>query len=198
MMPAAAFAHAIFAPTFLTGARMPYTLWSRGRMLGESDLGFVQVWENVKFGWFHPSPVGEKFIRVLTGTGPALMTLHKMMRDPVRVVARGVEAEPDADSPRDIRQTLEYADLASMVDELESLQLELRDPDGKVVAVQHMGVDDTHWKLSLVPKKIRRKLDRMYRPEPWEPESAPLPRYQLQIHLRDVPGRRLQVPGLDD
>jgi hypothetical protein len=178
---------------------MPYTLWSRGRLLGESDLGFVQVYENVRMGWFHPSPIGEKLMPVITGTGPALRAIHKLMRDPVRTLARGIEKEDgDAEFPRDIRLTTEYADLVSVVDELESMELELRDPDGKVVAVDHMGVDDTEWKISLIPKKMRKRLDRMSRQEPWEPESPPLPRYQLQVHLADVPRRRLHVEGLDD
>jgi hypothetical protein len=177
---------------------MPYTLWSRGRLLGESDLGFVQVFENVKFGWFHPSPAGEKLMPVLTGTGPALMKLNKMMRNPMRAMMRGKNDEPDADYPRDIRATTAYADLVSIVDELEGLHLELRDPAGKVVEVDHMGIDDTEWKMSLVPKKLRRRIDRDYGPEPWQEDSPPLPRYQLQVHLRGIPRRRLHVPGLDD
>ena len=174
---------------------MPYTLWSRGRLLGESDLGFVQVWENVRFGWFHPSPAGEKLMPVLTGTGPALMKLNKMMRNPMRAMMRGKDDEPDAEFPRDIRATTAYADLVSIVDELEGLELELRDPDGKVVEVEHMGIDDTEWKVSLVPKQLRRKAG--LNPEPWE-QSDPRQRYQLQVHLRGVPRRRLHVPGLDD
>lgn len=149
-------------------------------------------------GWFHPSPIGEKFMRVLTGTGPALMALNKMMRDPVAELARGMETEPDAEFPRDVRLTTEYADLVSIVDELEALQLELRDPDGGWVDVESMGIDDTKWKISLIPKRVRRKIDRMYAPEPWEAESPPLPRYQIQVRLRGVPRRRLHVPGLDD
>lgn len=177
---------------------MPYTLWSRGRLLGESELGWIQVFENLKTGWFHPSPAGKKFLRVLTGTGPALMALGKMMRDPVRALARNVDTEPDADYPRDVRQTTEYADLVSIVDELEALQLELRDPEGRPVDVESMGVDDTHWKISLVPKKIRRKIDGRHPGEPWQADSPPLPRYTIQVRLRGVPRRRLQVSGLDD
>ncbi|MEO5568679.1 MAG: hypothetical protein ABIR92_09310 [Gemmatimonadaceae bacterium] len=177
---------------------MSYTLWSRGRLLGHTDLGWVQVFENLRTGWFHPSPAGEKFMGVLTGTGPALMALSKMMRDPVRELARGVETEPDADYPRDVRRTTEYADLVSIVDELEVLQLELRDPEGKPVNVESMGVDDTHWKISLVSRKERRKIARMYPSDPGEADSPPLPRYTIQVRLRDVPRRRLQVSRLDD
>lgn len=177
---------------------MPYTLWSRARLLGESDLGFVQVWENVKFGWFHPSRVGETFMPVLTGTGPALMKLSRMMRNPVREAIRPPDDATECEFPRDIRRTSAYADLVSISDQLEALELELRDPDGRPVPVDDLAIDDTHWKMSLVPRKIRRKIDRMYGPEPWEPETPPLPRYQMQVRLRGVPHRRLHVPGLDD
>ncbi|HET9424088.1 MAG TPA: hypothetical protein VFO55_01855 [Gemmatimonadaceae bacterium] len=167
-------------------------------MLGESDLGFVQVFENLRAGWFHPSPAGEKFMRVLTGTGPALMTLSKMMRDPVAELARGLDSDPDAEFPRDIRLTTQYADLVSIVDELEAMQLELRDADGTVVETETIGIDDTEWKVTLIPRRLRRKIDRTDGPEPWQPGSPPVPRYQIQVRLRGVPRRRLHVPGLGD
>lgn len=178
---------------------MPYTLWSRGRLLGESDLGFVQIWENVKFGWFHPSPAGERFMPVLTGTGPALMKLHKMMRNPMREMMRGAD-EAKGEFPRDIRQTTAYADLVSMIDEREAMELELRGPDGKVIPTDDIGIDDTEWKISLIPKKLRKQLQRDATPEPWAEGSAPFPRYQIQVHLRGVPRRCLHAgfPDLPD
>jgi len=177
---------------------MPYTLWSRGRLLGETDLGFVQIWENVRFGWFHPSPGGERFMPVISGVGPALMRLNKMMRNPLREMMRGTDKEPDAEWPRDIRKTSAYADLASIIDEREALQLELRDADGKVVPTDDIHIDDTEWKASLIPKKVREELDRELGPAPWESEGEAFPRYQIQVRLRGVPRRRLHVPGLDD
>ena len=164
-------------------------------MLGETDLGFVQVYANVKFGWFHPSPAGEKAMPVLTGAGPALHKLYRMTRNPVRALMRGVEGKTDGRFPRDIRRTTAYADLVSISDQLASMAIELRDPDGQVVDTEDIHIDDTEWKLSLIPKSCRGEPEES---DASEPDLEPLPRYQIQVHLRGVPRRRLHVPGLDD
>lgn len=164
-------------------------------MLGETDLGFVQVFANVKFGWFHPSPAGERMMPVLTGVGPALHKLYRMERNPVRALMRGAEPNPDGGFPRDIRRTTAYADLVSIGDQIESMALELRGADGKVVETDDIHIDDMEWKLSLVPKRLRGDLDE---PDASGPDADPLPRYQIQVRLRGIPRKRLPVPGLDD
>jgi hypothetical protein len=164
-------------------------------MLGETDLGFVQIFANVKFGWFHPSAAGEKVMPVLTGVGPALHRLYRMERNPVRALMRGLDHHPDGEFPRDIRRTTAYADLVSIGAQIESMALELRGPDGKLVETDDIHIDDTEWKRSLVPKKHRVDLPEA---DPLEMDSAPLPRYQIQVRLRGIPRRRLHAPGLDD
>ena len=164
-------------------------------MLGETDLGFVQVLANVKFGWFHPSPAGEKMMPVLTGVGPALHKLYRMERNPVRALMRGVDHHPDGEFPRDIRRTTAYADLVSIGDQIESMSLELRDPDGQIVETDDIHIDDTKWKRSLIPKKHRADVPEA---DASAEGSDPLPRYQIQVRLRGIPRRRLHVPGLDD
>jgi hypothetical protein len=166
----------------LTFTHMPYTLWSRGRQLGHTDLGFVQVYSNMRMGWFRPSEEGRKLMSVLTGTGPALHRVGKMMRNPRRVAMRRPEEEGGG-WPRDIRATTAYADLVSSVDELEAMDLQLRDADGVVVQTQHIGVDDAEFKRRLIPKKLRRELQ--LDPEPWEREDED--RYQIQVYF---PGPR--------
>jgi hypothetical protein len=37
---------------------MCYTLWSRGRLLGETDLGFVFRHYGIRVEWFHPTRWG--------------------------------------------------------------------------------------------------------------------------------------------
>lgn len=164
-------------------------------MLGETDLGFVQVFANVKFGWFHPSRAGVQMMPVLTGVGPALHKLYRMERNPVRALMRGVDHDPDGEFPRDIRRTTAYADLVSIGDQIESMALELRGPDGKIVETEDIHIDDTEWKRSLIPKKHRAHFRG---PDAPEAGSDPLPRYQIQVRLRGIPRRRLHVPGLDD
>jgi hypothetical protein len=166
-------------------------------MLGESDLAFVQVWEHVKFGWFNPSPAGETLMGVLAGTGAAFHKVCRLAIDPKRSMMRGIEDEPDAEWPRDVRRTSAYADLASIYSRLEAMELELRDPDGKVVETDDIYIDDTEWKMSLVSKRLRRKIDRRFGPEPWQPDPEPFPRYQIQIRLRGVPRRCIDMPELE-
>ena len=169
---------------------MPFTLWSRGRLLGETDLGFVQIYANVRMGWFRPSDQGEKLMSVLTGTGPALRRVGKLMRNPVRAAMRPAGArEPGAEWPRDVRATSAYADLVSSIDELEAMNLELRDPEGNVMEVEHLGVDDVAFKLSWISKRDRRRMG-MAKDEPWSIEENE--RYQIQVHF---PGSRFFADG---
>jgi hypothetical protein len=162
---------------------MPYTLWSRGRLLGETDLGFARVFANHRMGWFHPSPLGATLMPILTGPGPALKAVGKLMRDPARSPRRSREATVPEDYPADIRSTTEYADLVSSVDELESMDLEMRDSDGAIMEIDHVGIDDTKFKLSFLSKRERRRWAKLCRPEPWEPPQQQLPRYQIQVYL---------------
>ena len=45
---------------------MQYTLWSKGRLVGHSDLGFVESTPGVRFGWFHPTETGVPIVEVIT------------------------------------------------------------------------------------------------------------------------------------
>jgi len=177
---------------------MPYTLWSRGRLLGETDLGFAEMNPNHRMGWFRPSPLGEVLMPILVGPGPAMKAVGRLMRDPVRSVMRPNDSETPGDWPADIRTTTEYADLVSSVDELASMELQLRDANGMIIVVEHVGVDDMEFKKSLLSKRERKRWDRLSTPEPWEPPLDPLPRYQIQVFF---PGQELAdepdppVPG---
>jgi hypothetical protein len=162
---------------------MRYTIWSRGRLLGETDLGFVQIYSNMRMGWFRPSAQGAALMSVITGTGPALHKVGKMMRNPLRAAMRRPEDNDGSEWPRDIRSTTAYADLVSSVDELEALQLQLRDANGNPIETEHIGIDDTEFKRSLIPKKVRRELDPDE--ESWEKEDPD--RYQIQVYF---PGPR--------
>ena len=168
---------------------MPYTLWSRDRLLGETDLGFVQIKPTLRMGWFHPSPLGSRLIAILTGTGPALRAVGKLMSDPVRTAMRPDKGEPGG-WPPDIRMTTEYADLVSSVDELESMQLELHDPAGVTLMTTHIGIDDTEFKLSFLSKRARRRWKKLSTTEPREPAHQPFPRYQIQVYFARNEGAR--------
>src|ERR1051325_4097718 len=133
---------------------MSYTLWSRGRLLGETDLEFVQIFSNVRMGWFRPTAQGETLVSVLTGTGPALHRVGRLMRHPIRNATRAPVSDEDWPPP-DIRASTAYADLVSSVDELEAMHLRWRDPEGNVREVGHIGVDGVESKLARAAKRER-------------------------------------------
>jgi hypothetical protein len=175
---------------------MPYTLWSRGRLLGETDLGFVQIYSNLRMGWFRPSAQGEGLMSVLTGTGPALRKVGRLMRNPLRNAMRIAPDNDEEEWPRDIRATTAYADLVSSVDELESMAIELRDSDGRRVETEHIGIDDMEFKLSFLSKRDRRRLG-IDKPEPWRAPIAEEKheRYQIQVYF---PGPKTLVTEMPD
>lgn len=51
---------------------MRYTVWSRGRQLGETDLGFAFRYNGLRCGWFHPTECGDRLLPIATAVSPAL------------------------------------------------------------------------------------------------------------------------------
>ncbi|HET7187108.1 MAG TPA: hypothetical protein VFI52_03090 [Gemmatimonadaceae bacterium] len=114
---------------------MPYTVWSRGRQIGETDLGFYRLIDQSRSGWFHPNAEGERVMPVIASVLPAMRAyLH---RD--KVDAAG---DPMV-QPALYGSTL-FADLAEAFQHMESLDLELRREDGSVVPTSCIGIQDTH------------------------------------------------------
>lgn len=167
---------------------MQYTLWSRGRCLGQTDLGFVYRENGYRCGWFHPNDVGERLMPDATGVAPAMRTEFTIGPD----------------------ETL-HADVLAAIDAEEALELELRGPHGMRIETESIGIIDTHYLLSipnndLIDEDEANKLTPEQEAEVEEmvaewhaahPEAAYLPdeepefpRYQIQVHLvddRDVP-----------
>src|SRR5688572_5995930 len=128
------------------GAKMPYTVWSRGRLIGESELAYARSLPGVRAGDFTPTPLGERLMPIIDGVGPALRALHEVVRTDPRA---GAPADRAGDWPESVRRTTEYADALSIGDELESLDLELRDPGGVVVKTDWIAIQDTHRVLAV-------------------------------------------------
>jgi hypothetical protein len=103
-----------------------YTLWSRGRLLGETDLGFIYRENGYRTGWFHPNELGDRLMPVATGVAPALRTMYMI--------------GPDANIEADVR---------SAGDHEEALALELRGPGGAAIETEHIAIIDTHYLLSI-------------------------------------------------
>jgi hypothetical protein len=160
---------------------MQYSLWSRDRLLGETDLGFIYRENGFRCGWFHPNELGERLMPVASGVAPALR-LEFMIG-------------PDATA---------HADVLAAVDREEALALELRGPDGERIETESIAIIDTHYLLSIPDNDLadedescqltaeqEAEIDAFVEEwnaqrEEWRSEeNVEFPRYQIQIQLVD-------------
>jgi hypothetical protein len=127
---------------------MPYTLWSHGRLLGESELNYKRVFRRHRMGDFYPTTaVGLKLMAVATGVSPAGIDLAKMIRGSRKGFEKG---KPSAGWLEEtLQQTPEWADFAAAQGHCDALALELRGPDGSVIPTEWIDVRDTEFLLSL-------------------------------------------------
>lgn len=126
---------------------MSYTLWSRGRLLGSTELGYAYKPHRSRMGDFVPTELGEKLMPIAAGLSPAVMELARVSRAMDRPDSNtAVPAEERLDR---LRRTTEWADYAAAEAQSEALDLELRGPDGPVIATEWIGIRDTQFPLSL-------------------------------------------------
>jgi hypothetical protein len=163
---------------------MPYTLWSRNRLIGASELAYRRSFPGLRVGDFEPTELGEKLMPVILGVAPALSALYEVSQRVRREQRkRGIRRSRRADLPREVKQTTEYADAMSAPDELESLELELRDASGAVVQTESIWLQDTHRLVALAREELAEvypDMDFEDDREPWEPKP---PRYQIYVEL---------------
>ena len=105
---------------------MQYTLWSRGRLLGTTDFGFIFRPNGFRCGWLHPTLLGERVLPEACAVAPAFRAQFMLGDDP----------------------TLR-ADVQAAIDQEEALELQVRGPDGCVIATEDVGITDTHYLLSI-------------------------------------------------
>jgi hypothetical protein len=130
---------------------VPYTVWSRGRLIGQSDLAYRRTFPKLRAGDFYPSEFGEKLMSIITGVGPALLAFYDVV-DAARLAGEEFQPNEHGDWPEKLRQSTEYADSESISDELASLALELRDESGAVVKTDWLRFQDTHRLLAQAHK----------------------------------------------
>ena len=180
---------------------MPYTLWSKDRLLGESELDYIGNTDKHMMGDFIATDAGEQLMPIITGVRRAIIEMGRARR----AVESSDRWKPDA-----IRSSEEYADVAEATAHLEGLELQLRDPAGQIVAADWIDVTDTEYTLSLandfelndLEGELREQmelqsidfdqdadlLDEHFAaieadgPPDFEPESV-FPRYQIQVQL---------------
>ena len=162
------------------GHPMAYTIWSRGRLIGRSELSYRQAFPKLRVGDFEPSEVGEKLMSVIVGQAPALTALYEVAARLEREERKKVRGNRD-DWADAVKHTTEYADAASLHDEIESLALELRDASGAVVRTESIWFQDTYRLRAIAgAERACPDTDLGDDPEPWEPEP---PRYQIYVAL---------------
>jgi hypothetical protein len=111
-----------------------YTVWSRGRLIGDTDLGYIRIINKARSGSFHPNAEGERVMPVIASVLPAMRAyLH---RD-------AVDALGDPIVQPALQGSKLFADLAEAFENLRSLDLELRREDGSVVPTSDIGIQDT-------------------------------------------------------
>lgn len=124
---------------------MTYSLWSRGRLLGHSDLGYVRFQPLHRGGTLVPTEEGERLLPVASGVGPATIALGRAMRGfPLEDPTFGAHRPP----------AQEQADLLSALDERDALGLVLRGPDGNLIPTEWIDVRDCTFLQSLGEEAI--------------------------------------------
>ena len=162
---------------------MTYSLWSRGRLIGRTDLGFVYRENGCRCGWFHPNELGEKLMPAATGISPAMRAAYEAGKDVLR--------DPD---------------FLSACDYEHALEMRLHGPNGDVNETEMIGITDTHYLLSIPDPPMEDDWGEplftdereLFDPDdeeddwsmdfesdlPWE-EPVEHPRYQILIRLKD-------------
>lgn len=118
---------------------LTYTLWSHGRLLGESPLDFVRCLPRLRVGDLSTTPLGLALLARVTDTrSDALFAAQKLHR-----------AEPSPEAGGGVHATPHYAtisaDLTAAGDYLDALALEVRRPDGSIVPTEQIDVTDTEF-----------------------------------------------------
>ncbi|HMC57166.1 MAG TPA: hypothetical protein VKH19_18450 [Gemmatimonadaceae bacterium] len=97
-------------------------------------------------GWFSPTEIGERLMPTLTFLGPFHERISRAMSDGS---PPGVPVHTAADRNALAHAALRYRITDEAGDALDALQLELHDEQGRVVATEHMSVEDTEYLLAL-------------------------------------------------
>ena len=132
---------------------MQYTVSSRGRPIGVTDLGFWCIGGPSRSGWFHPNTEGEALMPTIATALPAMQAY--LSRD-----YRDEHGEPIVQ--RSLIGSTLFADLAEEFQRLAALELTLHREDGSLVPTELVGIQDTH----AIPD-VRSMLDMGDVPEPW-------------------------------
>jgi hypothetical protein len=129
---------------------VPYSVWSRGRLIGHTDLGFIRLIDVCRSGSFHPTAEGARLMPAVASRLPAMGAyLHRDARD---AAGNGL-VRPE------LQGSALFADLAEAFQHVEALELEIRREDGSVVPTSAIGIQDTHDLIALAEQEMERSED---------------------------------------
>jgi hypothetical protein len=120
---------------------MPYTLWSHGQLLGESDFELARGPGKRRAGTFRPSPLGATLLPTLCGMAPALFAFGRMLERENHAI-RSFEEEDPGVLEAIVTSTPEGREMMGFAKQLCELDLELRDPDGRIIETESLAVND--------------------------------------------------------
>jgi hypothetical protein len=99
---------------------LSYTLWSLGRLVGETDFEFLASEDCQRRGWLIPTAEGESLAAVAAGVSDAM-----------EAALEAFDFEEAA------------ADIAAAVDRRDALELQLRGPAGEPIPIERITIRDT-------------------------------------------------------
>lgn len=139
---------------------MQYTVSSRGRPIGTTDLDFERIPGSTRSGWFHPNALGEELMPSIAQVLPAMRAF----------VCRNAR---DEDGRRIVlpsfRASSLFADLAEALHRVDAMDLTLHDADGALIATSQIGIQDIEQLLALDTwTDLDPDLDRAIDDEEWE------------------------------
>ncbi len=175
-----------------------YTIWSHGRLVGETDLGFILREGKHRTGHFFPTAFGESLVPIIN--------------EPRRLIKALGEVPRDARADDDPAWTALDSAFEIAAEREQALALELRDEKGVVIATEDVSIRDMELTLELYPvdeeelarvvitpeeqAEFEREMEEM---QEWAQdqrrelellgyrdvidENAPFPRFQVQVFL---------------
>lgn len=155
-------------------ASIEYTVTSRGRPIGTTDLGFTRLDPLWRAGWFIPNEQAVDIMDALGAVLPATLAAHPKL---------GRSHGNPAAARRGFARSTEWADLAEALHRVDELDLELRRADGSIVPTESIGIQDTQSLLELAEADAAG-----FDLEWWQHHEATEPPLELETAVDDEAG----------
>lgn len=146
-----------------------YTVTSRGRPIGTTNLGYIRTDDVGRAGWFFPNEQGADAMEVVGALLPATMAARPRGRDAKQPITR-----------QELITSTEWADYAEALHRVDALDLELRCSDGSIVPTEMIGIQDTKQLLALADEDRERR-ERMLDAEWWNRDPSDVPLLDLEL-----------------